>query len=166
MSEEQNRIYFAAGAHHEAGHALIAIAMGARNVSAQVGPYPRCVGKTHYELGPAQFDPTKLPHFLARQKEIMVAMAGHQAELMYWATIDPKDQPHSIQNFDGDMKSAFTLAADIADSRLSPELVVQGAVLQSQLVLDKNTAILKRIANALIERQQLDDAALRAFLSA
>jgi hypothetical protein len=165
MSDEQSKIFYAAGAHHEAGHALAAIAMGARDVVAEMEPYPRCVGRTHYALGPAQFNPTKLAHVLARQKEAIIALSGHQAEMMYWRTIALKHQPEAIQNFEGDMKSAFTLAADAADNVLAPDLIVQGAAVQSQIVLEKNKAILKRFANTLIERQRLDDAALRALLS-
>jgi hypothetical protein len=161
-----DEIYYKAGAYHEAGHAILAVHVGAVNIEAELEPFPCCRGRVSSSYGPAHLNPNLIGHRKIMIDLILKTLAGHIAERFYWAGVPEKDRPVSIQNWEGDRRRAEELAEQLRSDTSDPLDIMNQAFawLEDFFSETVNYLKLERLGEALFTAVKLSDAEIRKIL--
>ncbi|WP_157676680.1 hypothetical protein [Afipia sp. GAS231] len=164
MNIDDNR-YYMSGCFHEAGHALAALAVGAKDISVFMEPYPRCKGHTKFGYGPLNPDQTNPQHRKALQDLIFVSAAGTFAELIFWTRQPDELRPLERRNDYGDQDHMRGYAALLETASTKAEQFIEKGQSECDafFVNVTNYPLLKAVADRLFDNEAIDDPNLRAL---
>ena len=149
-------------AYHEAGHALVAVVVGARIVSLTIDPDrddgPRRYGDVQLQW-PAETGAVKS----LLQSQLLVAMAGPVAEMIY---LGETPHPGMVAEWAADWREAAALAQRLVaepGARLA-YLEAQTSKLYHRLRRDEYWAAVAAIADELLAHEWLEDEQVRELV--